>query len=507
MAMDANIRGLTGTQAEVDSANNLKVVPSAALPTAPFHVLGGELSSATDPAGVVRKRAWISAEGRLHTAVDRPALYVNFGGSATAANAIPQDVLKQTATTMTADAGSTTGGFLRLNAGGITTITTGIQYQTYATFPTYGGFGTIYEWTAKTLNVNGTANKVVELGVGYTTDAKTAGLLDGFGFRWTATNTFIGFMTINGSEFATDGAGGRPAPMTMPSDGVVHRFTIRSMQDGLYFFVDQVLQCVLSVPSDQAGPGLQPNLPMLVRIYNTGSAPSVAPQLLISELWVIQAGIDWGKPWSHIVAGMGQHCVNVPYGQAMAAAGSATNNRSGTAGGAAVPATAVGTNTGTTLPFTGLGGIGRMTAQATNIAAAGDMIFCSYLVPAQSATQASKRLHITGVSIAASNGGAVIATTPTCLVWSLAWGHTALSLATGDSASAKGPRFLVLGQMYGAIGAVIGQGYDKDIVRQFQTPIVVNPGEYIAVTVRFLLGTATASQEVVGVIGFEGYWE
>jgi hypothetical protein len=93
------------------------------------------------------------------------------------------------------------------------------------------------------------------------------------------------------------------------------------------------------------------------------------------------------------------------------------------------------------------------------------------------------------------------------LVWGLAWGHTAVSLATADAVGAKAPRHMKLGQMYGAIGAVIGQGYDKDIVAAFSTPIVVNPGEFIAVTLRFLLGTATASQEVVGIVGFEGYWE
>jgi hypothetical protein len=49
-------------------------------------------------------------------------------------------------------------------------------------------------------------------------------------------------------------------------------------------------------------------------------------------------------------------------------------------------------------------------------------------------------------------------------------GHTSLSLATAD-----------------AVGAVVGQTYDKDILRNFVTPIVVNPGEYIAVTVRFLV--------------------
>ena len=492
MSLDLAIRGTTGTQADVDSGNNLKVVTFPALPpVAPFAMLGGELAATADPSGQIRKKALFSPEGRLHAALDRPLLYLNFSGSATAANAVPQDILKQVATTMTMGAGSANGGFLTLNSSGVTTITTGIQYQTYATFPTYGGYGTIYEFSAKTINVNGTSNKVVELGVGLTTDAKTAGLLDGFCFRWNSANQFQGVISINGAETVVTFA-------TVPSDNVVHRFTLKAYQDGIYFLVDNVVQGVVQVPSDQCGPGLQPNLPVLFRVYNSGIAPSVAPQLSIAELWVTQAGMDWNKPWAAMKSGEGQHASNVPLGTAI---GETTNGANATA----VPATAAGSNTAALL--NALGGTARMTAQATNIAAAGDNIFCSYQVPAQTAGQGSKRLVITGLRISASNGGAVVATTPTTLVWGLAWGHTSVSLATADGVAAKAPRHMKLGQMWANVGNVIGQPYDKDIVAAFVTPITVNPGEFVAVTLRFLLGTVTALQEVVGVIGFEGYWE
>jgi hypothetical protein len=485
MAMDSAIRGVSGLQANVDANNNLNVNLPTAISQAGYALLAGTGAEGNRPVDV-------SAEGRVHVANDRPVFYVNFAGSATSANAIPQDALKQTLTTMTATAGSPNAGFLRLNASGLTTVTTGAMVQTYASFPTYAGFGVRFECEMRTINGATAAGKVIEFGSFIATDAKTAGILDGFCLRWTNGGELRGVLSINGVETMT-------AALTVPSDNVVHRYTIIMNQNGLVFKTDGVVIGQLAAPTDSVGPGLQPNLPMAVRVYNY-VAPTLACQVEIAEMWAIQAGIDWAKPWSHILSGMGQHCSNVPFGTAI---GETTNRGNAVA----VPATAVGTNTGGTLPFTGLGGIGRMTAQATNIAAAGDMVFCSYQVPAITATQGSKRLVVTGVSIAASNGGAVIATTPTCLVWGLAWGHTALTLATADAVAAKAPRHLVLGQMYGAIGAVIGQGYDKDIVRSFQTPITVNPGEFIAVTVRFLLGTATAAQEVVGCIGFEGYWE
>lgn len=487
MGFGAFLLGLTGLQADVDANNQLKVALPPDITKAGFALLGGQ-----NPGGAFRP-VNVSAEGRAHVALDRPIFYCNFAGSATSANAIPQDVWKQTATTMAATAGSPNNGFLILNSGAINTTATGIQYQSYPTFPTYAGFGTRYEFEAATVNAYQAANKTIELGAGLTTDAKTNGLLDGFCFRWNSAGELRGVMSINGVEYTT-------AALTHPTDNVVRRYTIVSNQQGLDFLIDGVLQATLPVPSDQVGAGLQPNLPILMRCYTAVATPTLAPQLKVAEVFVVQGGIDWNKPWPHIMAGQGQHCSNVPFGTAI---GETTNRANATA----VPATAVGTNTGATLPFVGLGGVGRMTAQATNIAAAGDMVFSSYQVPALTATQGSKRLVITGVRISASNGGAAVATTPTTLLWGLAWGHTALSLATADAVGAKAPRHMALGQMSAPIGAVIGATYDRDIVANFTTPISVNPGEYIATTVRFLIGTATASQEVVAAIGFEGYWE
>jgi hypothetical protein len=487
MGFGAFILGITGLQADVDAFNNLKVNLPTTLSQAGYAIVAGQVPGSTNQNHILN----VTAEGRANVSLDRPVFFVNFAGSATSANAIPQDALKQTATTMTAAAGSPSNGFLVLNSGSSAATAVGILYQTYATFATFAGYGTRYEAEFATVNCGNAANKNVEFGSFLATDAKTNGLLDGFAFRWNSAGEFRGVMSINGTEYTT-------AALAVPSDNVVHRYTIVANDQGLDFLVDGLWVATLAVPTDQVAAGFQPNLPMAIRVYTSVATPTLAPQVKVAKMWVSQCGVDWNKPWSHIKAGEGQHCSNVPFGTAI---GETSNGGNAVA----VPATAAGSNTAAL--FTGLGGIARMTAQATNIAAAGDNIFCSYQVPAQAATQGSKRLVITGVRIAASNGGAAIATTPTCLVWGLAWGHTAVSLATADAANTKAPRHMKLGQMYGAIGNAIGQCYDRDIVATFSTPIAVNPGEFIAVTLRFLLGTATASQEVVGTVGFEGYWE
>lgn len=496
MSLASNIVGLTGTQADVDPSNRLSVgSKDLGVTAAPFTTIGGEIANAAEPSGAIRKRVAISSDGRVGVGLDRPVLAINFGGSATSANAIPQDALKQLAATMTVAAGSSNGGYLILNSGNSTTASQAIGYVTYATFPTYGGMGTVYEWEAQTLNQIGTTNAVIELGSAYISSVSTAGLLDGFCFRWTATGGFQSVISINGTETTLTLNGNTP-----PTDGVNHRFTIRVNNDGLYFFVDMLCVGFMPVPNTGVGPGLQPNLPAMMRILNTGAVGGSAVQLKIAEMWITQGSADWNKPWPHIIAGMGQHASNVPFGTLI---GETTNGGNATA----LPAAAAGLNTAAMTGCATLGGTAIMNAQATNVAAAGDMIAFSYQVPVITATQASKRLHITGVSVSCSNGGAVVATTPTTLEFGLAWGNTGVSLATADAANTKAARHLKLGQMWAPVGAVIGQCYDKDLVRSFITPIVVNPSEYFNITVRFLLGTATASQTVVIVSGVEGYWE
>ena len=61
--------------------------------------------------------------------------------------------------------------------------------------------------------------------------------------------------------------------------------------------------------------------------------------------------------------------------------------------------------------------------------------------------------------------------------------------------------------MSAPIGAVVGATYDKDITMSFQSPIYVNPGEWVVTGVRILVGTATASQSIWYTVGFDSHWE
>ena len=145
---------------------------------------------------------------------------------------------------------------------------------------------------------------------------------------------------------------------------------------------------------------------------------------------------------------------------------------------------------------TGLGGQAGITAAVPGI----DGLVFNYTNPAGSVTQPPRNLTITGIKISAVNIGAAVATTPTTISWSLAFGGATANLAVADAvaltaATAKSFRRVPLGIQSWVIGAGIGQTA-PDIYMPFTSPIVVHPGEMVALVAKFIQGTATASQVI-----------
>jgi hypothetical protein len=160
------------------------------------------------------------------------------------------------------------------------------------------------------------------------------------------------------------------------------------------------------------------------------------------------------------------------------------------------PTAAAPSNTALTANLPGgLGGQGAVTAA---VAAATDGIWGSYQVPAGTTAVQGRRLVIRGVLIDLINNGAAVATTATTIQFSLAFGHTAVSLATAEGAAAKAPRRVALGFATWPVGAAIGAAPTGGrIFADFgDASIYVNPGEFVALVGKFLIGTATASQVI-----------
>jgi hypothetical protein len=125
------------------------------------------------------------------------------------------------------------------------------------------------------------------------------------------------------------------------------------------------------------------------------------------------------------------------------------------------------------------------------------------------ATQTPRNLIVTGVLLSTVNMGAVVAVTPTTIAWSLAFGHTAVSLATAEAAATKAPRRIPLGMQYIPVGGVVGQPYTPDAISvDFgNSPVVVHPGEFVALVGKVLVGTATVGQQIWAHVALLGHME
>ena len=160
------------------------------------------------------------------------------------------------------------------------------------------------------------------------------------------------------------------------------------------------------------------------------------------------------------------------------------------------PTAAAPSNTALTANLPGgLGGQGAVIAAA---AAVTDGIWTSYQVPVNSVNIAGRRLVLRGLKLDLVNLGAAVATTATVIQFSLAYGHTAVSLATAEAATTKAPRRIPIGIASWAIGAPIGACPQTGpiVLDLGDAPIFVNPGEFVAVVGKFLAGTATASRVI-----------
>lgn len=147
--------------------------------------------------------------------------------------------------------------------------------------------------------------------------------------------------------------------------------------------------------------------------------------------------------------------------------------------------------------YTTLGGRWQFAAVA---GAATDYALFGYVVPA------THRLLVSRIGISTVNIGADVATTATILDWSVGINSTAVSLATADSAPAYGPRRIPLGVQGFIVGAAIGTAA-RDIIREFNNPLIIEPSRYFHIILQMPVGTATGSQVIRGDVTIGGRFE
>lgn len=491
MAFDAEIRGTTGTQAEVTADGSLVVI-TAGYNSVGAEVGGGEGNAQADYSEVdagqfTGERQVLSAE------VDK-----DYRQRVAHDNMLDQEQFNYTAqntgkhshafTTLTA---TVSAAGLLTNSGNITTTTTGMTFGTHSMFPVGGTQTTVVE-TSVAFTAQPNANTVIDFGL-FLRGASTAfAPLDGIYFRMSSSGV-QGVVNISGVE-TTSGVSPLSAGTGtwLYTNNAVNRYLIQINNVSTTFWINNYLMGEIPTPIGASFPCKSVALPWSIRHAIVGGAAGAATQSLISDYRVFVRGAQYADRLSIV----GQRVLGAYQGLGGGTMGSLATLPNSTNPTAAAPSnTALTAN----LPA-GLGGQGLVTAA---VAAATDGIWGSYQVPAGSQTVQGRRLAIRGVMIDAVNLGAAVATTATTVQFRLAFGHTAVSLAQGETGSfatgtTKAPRSVGLGFMTWPVGAAIGQQPQAgQIFVDFgDSPVYVNAGEFVALVGKFIVGTATASQTI-----------
>ncbi len=479
MSMETTLKGsVSGNGAEVDATGQLKVrLPTtnteagyAAL-TAVVH--DGQSGQATP---IVRNLE-VSINKRLRVGLDNLWFQDRFSYAAQWTG-----VWKSTLTTMTVT--HAPAGFIALNGGNSVAAAAVANYETRKQFPCYNGAGLAMEVIALWTQPPQTGN-LIELGVFQA--ATTGAVLDGVLFRLTSAGAFLGITNFNGAESTVDLG-------TVPTEDDAHSFGIRVEQEAVLFLVDGVVRGSIDTPAGQSAPSNNMYQPIHFRNYNSG-ATALAQQLQIGEVRVFMRDVGDSRGFAQSMAGMGGMGCQGHAGATQGSTALMTNSLAAGAGVAATNATAA------------LGsGLGGQFALQPTLAAGTDGIISSFLVPAATALIPGESLVVNGVWIDAKVTTA-LAGGPCLFAMSLAVGGDAVTLAQAEAAGTKAYRRMPLGFLSFPATAAVGVKPDEGrIFIPFASPLMINPGEYIAVAAKNL-GTVTTAGVIVFLIGFDSHWE
>lgn len=487
-------------KANVDAGYNLNVTLPQANPitgTAHPEYVGAARMFSENDAGTVTgvpylKSPETSSDYRLRVGTDTVLFNDTF--NATTQN---MNLWSYTAATLTC---TQPGGYLQFGTVQGTAAAHGAFYRTFQYFPLIGTAPLAVEFSGSSNTSSLVANEAFYAGIGLPSAGGTIPT-DGCWFKMTSAGLF-GELQYNG---------GSVSQVTLMNTQIAlatnARFTMVIAEDEIEFWVNDVLYGELPVPVGYGQPFMTGSLPVFLQKICTGVVAN-SNVIRVTDLTVSLMDLAISKPWAQQLAGQYLMGYVQQNGTAIGVNGSQTQFvGTVTTGSTPVATNAAGANA--TANTTGLGGTGQMTA---TVSSATDVIATSYQNPAGTINLTARNLYIKGIKISAINYGATVATTPTTLMWSIGFGHTAVSmqtLTTGSfvSATTHAPNRLHIGFQSVPVGALAGTMYGPDIVMTFDTPIVIRPGEFVNTFLKQIIGTATASQTILYTVFFDAYWE
>lgn len=473
---------ISGNIAEVTTSNELKVALQSDESLAGYATIISENDDGAITGEKYRLSPETSYDYKLRVGMDTFLFDEIFPGTVLNSNLWTAPV-----TTM---AVTVANGFAFLNSGLSAANNAVARLSSYRSFPVYGSTSTYCE-TAVQFGSVPTANNVTEFGFGIATG--TTAPTDGAVFRLNASGEFRCVVIANGVEVQSNSL----SFVDLVDANQTKSFIVALGQNIATFWIEDVLVAKINLQNAGYSMTCSANLPVYFRTYNT-ALTSVAQSIKVSFVNVALGDWHYNKPYSHAAAGAGRN-------SAITQTGATTNGQTAQWTNSANPAAATPTNTTAALG-SGLGGI--FIANINALAVTTDFVISSYQVPLGTATFPGKSLYITGIRINSVNTVAVNgAGGPTTWAMALAFGHTAVSLATTESSTTKAPRRFPLGVQTLPASAPIGQLSTEIINLSLQSPIGVQPGEFAQVILRFITNNSVATQALNFYINIEGYFE
>lgn len=473
-----NVGFASGNGAEVDAHGQALVALPQNSDYAGYSMLSGMLSDPGDPVGILTERLRVSAQGRL--TVGQPVLLLNEIFNYTAINTA---IFGQASTTQTI---TVAGGTLNLNASAINTLSTYCRVSTYSYFPFQADFSTFATFDAL-LSTAPQSNCTIEMG--FMQAATNAAPTDGAFFRYDSAGTLKAVCNNNGVELTS-------AALTAPSAAVMHKYKIICENDRVLFYIDGACQAVINAPTSLGMPMFAQGQPWMARVIHGGVAPALANVLKIGYLFVgLQDAAGTGKTNTMLAALSGRAGSQGQSGHTMGSTALLTNNLAAGAGAAMTNTTAA------------LGsGLGGQFSALPTLTVGTDGIVCSYQNPLATASIPGKTLYIRGVRVHGMVS-TVLAGGPVLYAYSLAYGHTNVSLATTEAAGAKAPRRIPIGYETFAAAAAAGVlGSPGGLYLPLTAEIALNPGEFVALVAKNL-GVVTTTGVITFQVSFDAYWD
>lgn len=494
MALDVNIKGsTTGTAEFAGSGNNqLKVIPETDALNSPENIGGvrifGENDQGSVTGVVALKSPEVDVDYRQRASQD---LMLDEESFYYAAQNTGKHLYQQTTLTNLWAAGQ-----LTTNNAGNTTSGGWTEFSTKAFFPIVGTT-TLSADFATGFSAQPVTNAIIEFGFGLVT-ASSAAPTDGVFFRLTSAG-LQGIASFNGTETSTgvfplsNGTG-----TWTYNNNQRYQFIVYIGQVEAQFWVNDgdgaVLLGTIPRPVGRGRMCLSAALPLLIKHRNVGTASGAISS--ITGAYSVRLG---GPNVASKAAEIGNRAYGSYQGLSGGTMGSLANYAN-----SANPTAAVPTNTTAALG-TGLGGQFWETA---SLAVNTDGIICSYQVPAGTVSVPGRRLVITGVYLT-SYIQTVIVGGPYVAQYSLAFGHTSVSLAQTETTPQKAPRRIALPftQLVTAAQAVSTLVAQATYHANFEgAPIYVNPGEFVAIATKHV-GTVGTSGVVAHTVTFVYGWE